>query len=61
MFLAPEVCRGIKHDGRLADVYALGVCLFMFIYGIPPFKVSGARTCPVHVVCMPPCRTTSQT
>ena len=39
MFLAPEVCKGLKHDGRLADVYALGVCLFMFVYGMPPFQV----------------------
>lgn len=41
MFLAPEVCMGSKYDGQCADVYALGVCLYMFIYGQPPFKVWG--------------------
>ena len=32
-FLAPEVCEGGTYHGRLADMWALGVCLFMFVFG----------------------------
>ena len=38
-FMAPEMCTGDPYHARLADVWALGACLYMFIYGasvIPP-------------------------
>ena len=37
-FLAPEMMRsGAKYRGRAADVYALGACLFTFLFGRIPF------------------------
>jgi len=34
-FMAPEMCTGDPYHARLADVWALGACLYMFIYGTP--------------------------
>mmetsp|Transcript_78015 Transcript_78015/g.242951 ORF Transcript_78015/g.242951 Transcript_78015/m.242951 type:complete len:164 (-) Transcript_78015:76-567(-) len=38
-FFSPEMCRTpySGHDGRLADVWALGVTLWAFLYGSVPF------------------------
>merc|ERR1712032_822679 len=38
-FYAPEMCRSgyNGHDGRLADIWALGVTLWAFFYGSVPF------------------------
>lgn len=33
-FLAPEMCEGAPYHGEFADIWALGVCLFMFVYGM---------------------------
>lgn len=32
-FMAPELCSGEAYHARLADVWALGVCLYMFVFG----------------------------
>ena len=32
-FLAPEMCAGDPYLGEVADIWALGICLYMFIYG----------------------------
>ena len=32
-FMAPEMCEGESYHARMADVWALGVCLYMFIFG----------------------------
>lgn len=32
-FLAPEMCTGDPYLGEVADIWALGICLYMFIYG----------------------------
>lgn len=32
-FLAPEMCEGAPYHGEVADIWALGICLYMFIYG----------------------------
>jgi hypothetical protein len=37
-FLAPEVAAGRAYRGRAADVWALGVCLYSFVYGELPFR-----------------------
>ncbi|GAX77682.1 hypothetical protein CEUSTIGMA_g5125.t1 [Chlamydomonas eustigma] len=37
-FMAPEMCTGKPFNGFQGDVWALGVCLYMFMYGVPPFK-----------------------
>lgn len=37
-FLAPEICAGGDYKGRPADVWALGVSLYSFLYGELPFK-----------------------
>lgn len=40
-FLAPEVCAGLPYHGRCADLWALGICLYCFIYG----ALAAARVC----------------
>ncbi|KAK9830087.1 hypothetical protein WJX72_009710 [[Myrmecia] bisecta] len=37
-FLAPEMCEGKAYHGRVADLWALGICLYMFVFGVVPFK-----------------------
>ena len=37
-FLAPEICAGEEYDGFAADIWALGVSLYSFVYGDMPFK-----------------------
>lgn len=36
-FLAPEICAGEEYDGFAADIWALGVTLYFFIFGKLPF------------------------
>lgn len=38
-FFAPEMCceDGKHYSGKKADIYALGVCLYMLVYGAVPF------------------------
>lgn len=36
-YMAPEVLAGIKYVGTCADVWSLGVALFVMISGFPPF------------------------
>ena len=33
-FLAPEMCEGAPYHGEVADIWALGICLYMFVYGM---------------------------
>jgi len=35
-YLAPELLLGVKH-GPAVDWWALGICMYEFMYGIPPF------------------------
>lgn len=37
-FLAPEACTGEKYSGRMADIWAVGVTLFIFTFGYLPFN-----------------------
>jgi serine/threonine protein kinase len=36
-FLSPEACAGENFSGKLADIWALGITLFIFTFGYPPF------------------------
>lgn len=36
-YQAPEIWPGTGYDGRLADVYSLGVILFILVTGYPPY------------------------
>lgn len=42
VFMAPEVCRGEKYSGQLADMWALGGTMYMLRMGHPPFVASNA-------------------
>lgn len=39
-FLAPEMCEGAPYHGEVADIWALGICLYMFVYGTQPHDMS---------------------
>lgn len=53
---APEVCAGETYRGRQADVWALGVSLYLFIFGEMPFKVRCGQShhWPTHCYCVIP-------
>ena len=34
-FFAPEMCSGRPFSARAADLWALGVCLYIFVFGAP--------------------------
>uniref|UniRef100_A0A7R9V3Y9 Protein kinase domain-containing protein n=1 Tax=Chlamydomonas euryale TaxID=1486919 RepID=A0A7R9V3Y9_9CHLO len=36
-FMAPEMCHGKPYNGFCGDMWALGVCLYMFVFGCTPF------------------------
>ncbi|KXZ50915.1 hypothetical protein GPECTOR_14g161 [Gonium pectorale] len=36
-FMAPEMCQGKQFNGFPGDIWALGICLYMFVFGKPPF------------------------
>ena len=42
-FMAPEMCAGGGFHGRTCDIWALGICLYMFHYGTP--AVCDLSTC----------------
>ncbi len=36
--MAPEIINGEKFQGKSADIFALGVLLFIMAFGVPPFE-----------------------
>lgn len=39
-FMPPEILCGLQYDGKKADIWSLGVCLYIISTGICPFKGS---------------------
>eukprot|EP00736_Rhodelphis_marinus_P008900 Rmarinus@m.15529 len=37
-FIPPEACIGTPFEGEPMDVWAAGICLYMFVYGHTPFR-----------------------
>ena len=37
-YLAPERSRGVHHDERLSDIWALGVTMYEVVVGRTPFE-----------------------
>jgi serine/threonine-protein kinase len=50
MYMAPEKLRGRPGDGRLCDVYALGVTLFEAVTEVKPFRLSEECYSPVAIL-----------
>ncbi|CDJ40569.1 protein kinase, PfPK7 homolog, putative [Eimeria tenella] len=51
MFMAPECLRPVEeskpyegHDGRAADVWALGICAYVMVFGSVPFSASSIES-----------------
>ncbi|TMW56370.1 hypothetical protein Poli38472_006380 [Pythium oligandrum] len=42
-FLAPECCSGEPYDPFAVDVWAVGMILFIFLFGKLPFEASGTK------------------
>ena len=38
MFMAPEIKEGRPYDGREADIFSVGVIIFIIVLGIFPFQ-----------------------
>jgi len=36
-YMAPEIKKGLKYDGRQSDIFSIGVILFIIVHGIFPF------------------------
>ena len=43
LFLSPETCSGDFSSGKANDIWALGVTLYIFMYGKPPFTAPGGN------------------
>lgn len=39
-YMSPEVYSGADFDGSAADVWSLGIVLFIIVFGFPPFEVA---------------------
>ena len=39
-FFTPEMCRGGPFSARAADLWALGVCLYIFVFGAAPLLLT---------------------
>jgi serine/threonine protein kinase len=40
-YMAPEVILQANYDGKLVDIYSMGVCLFVMVSGKQPFDTIG--------------------
>lgn len=42
-YMAPEIARGDKYDGKMADIWSCGVILYTLVAGYPPFQDENRR------------------
>ena len=49
-FCAPEVLCGVPHDGRLADIWSLGVILFVIVTGNHPWPISSTSVMTRNII-----------
>lgn len=46
--MCPELVMKKKYDAKKADVFALGVIMFVFVKGSPPFEVADYQRDPYY-------------
>lgn len=60
-FFTPEMCRGGPFSARAADLWALGVCLYIFVFGaalppshaaVPSFILHSSHSLPLSRRCL---------
>lgn len=44
-FFSPEMCDGRPYSARAADVWALGICLYIFVFGEMRLDLSASQRC----------------
>lgn len=50
-YMAPEILqKGTEYNGRQVDIFSMGVILFIFMTGIPPFKTSKINDALYHLI-----------
>jgi len=47
-YMAPEIVSHKKYLGEQVDIFALGVILFSFTHGFPPYQKIASKTDPFY-------------
>lgn len=51
-YMAPEIFACNPYDGRAADIWSLGIVLFIILTGVPPYSIPAASDARFKMVCI---------